>query len=253
MMPFSFILSVFCAVVLISGPSWGQDRITVFAAASLRDALEEVLSEYTAETVVSYAGSGLTARQVTQGAPAEIVILANTLWADWLAQSGHILSDTQVDLLGNTLVVIGPSGSEPLPNAESATLVDRLDGGRLAIGHTQAVPAGIYAREWLTSIGAIQDLTPHLAETENVRAALALVARGDTPLGIVYASDALAEPAVRVVWEVNPDMHSQITYPMAVVAGKDRPEVLDLVDYLQSKHAARIFETFGFLPGLETP
>lgn len=229
------------------GPAMAEDRVTVFAAASLREALDAVLEGSDSPVAVSYSGSGVAARQIAQGAPADIVILANVAWMDWLDQAGRLEPDTRSPLLGNRLVVVGPGQAAPLKSARLDDILARLDGGRMAVGHTDAVPAGIYAKEWMQSTGLWAGLRPHLAETENVRAALALAARGEVVLAVVYASDAMAEDFVDVVWNVDPETHSQIVYPMAVVAGRASASVSEVAALLRSEDAAEIFRAHGFL------
>lgn len=242
------ILAGLCALIFTFGPAWAEDRVTVFAAASLRGALEAVLESHTGEVTVSYGGSGQIARQVAQGAPADVVILANVAWMDWLVAGGSVDPETRIDLLGNRLVLIGPAGAEPMADITSAAVLTRLQGGRLAIGHTQAVPAGIYARIWMETADLWTDLRPHLAETENVRAALALVSRGEAPLGVVYASDAQADPGVGVLARIDPALHPRIVYPMALVGRDPRPQAHSLIDHLQSDRARTVFLSHGFLP-----
>lgn len=204
-------MSLACAAWLAATAGMAEPT-RVFAAASLQGPLDDIAEAWADDVVVSYGGSGAIARQVSQGAPADVVILANTAWSDWLADNGHAPHGAH-GLLSNTLVVIAPAGARPLPDTHPDTILARLDNGRLAMGQHQSVPAGIYAQAWLTTIGAWDILRAHLAETENVRAALALVARGETPLGIVYASDAAATEAVSVVYEIPAGAHPPILYP----------------------------------------
>lgn len=216
----------------------------VFAAASLRDAMEDIAALYPGEVAVSPAGSGLLARQVGAGAPADVVILANTEWMDWLEREGAVNPTRRVALLGNRLVLIGPAGALDLDTVDAGALLDRLDGGRIAIGQTQGVPAGIYGRAWLEAAGLWDALRPHLAQTGNVRAALALVARGEAPLGVVYATDAAAEPGVRVLYEVPEALHDPIIYPAATLTEAGAP----FMAFLQGREARAVFEAQGFVP-----
>lgn len=192
------VFTIICATLASAGAARSDAPVTIFAAASLRGALEAALDGSGIDARVSYGGSGTMARQVAQGAPADVVILANVAWVDWLEENGHIAVSTRTDLLGNRLVLVGPRGAADLGELNADTLLERLDAGRLAVGHTEAVPAGIYAQEWMQAAGFWEALRPQLAETENVRAALALVSRGEVPLGVVYASDAQADPGVRI-------------------------------------------------------
>lgn len=238
------ILCLLVSALIWAGAAQAAQPLTVFAAASLKTALDEVAAGWDGPVVVSYGGSGTIARQVVQGAPADLVVLANTVWMDWLAGQGG-LTGAVVPLLGNRLVVIGAAG-EPL--LEPQDLSDRLGDERLAVGQTLSVPAGIYAKVWLQGVGLWSELAPRLAETENVRAALALVARGETPLGIVYASDAVADPRVRVVYEVPADSHPPIAYPAAVTAYGHQDRAAEFLAYLASDQAMQVFLRNGFLP-----
>lgn len=216
--------------------------MTVFAAASLRGALEEVTADFPASVVLSYGGSGTMARQVASGAPADVVLLANSDWMKWLADEGVEGAGNAQIIARNRLVLIAPAGSVPL--ADPADLPARLGPeGRLAMGQRDAVPAGSYARAWLTHSGLWQRLQRRLAETDNVRAALALVARGDAPLGVVYASDAQAEPEVQTIYEVPAEAHAPITYPAAALTAKGKA----LVDFLTTDAAQAILVDHGFL------
>lgn len=236
------------------GAAIAGDQITVFAAASLKNALDSVVLAYGNTVVVSYGGSAIMARQVAMGAPADVVILANETWMNWLEARNVIAAESRIDLLSNSLVVVAPKGAAgieaPLTGQNFLTRLSLAFGigegeiGRLAIGQTKGVPAGIYARSWLEAAGLWGDVAPHLAEVENVRVALALVARAETPLGVVYASDALAEPRVDVVYKVPRNMHLPIVYPAAWVTANGKP----FLDFLQSSNALSIFENHGFLP-----
>ena len=194
-----------------AGGQAAADPVRVFAAASLQGPLDQIAQTHGAQARISYSGSGTIARQISLGAPADLVLLANTDWAAWLVDQGHVTGPA-VSVLSNRLVVIAPAGAPPLAQADAQTLAARLGTGRLAMGQHMSVPAGQYAQAWLAHIGAWEALRPQLAETENVRAALALVARGEAPLGIVYASDAAASRAVDVVWSISPDSHPPILY-----------------------------------------
>lgn len=220
--------------------------VTIFAAASLQTALKDVIAEYDGDVVVSYGGSGQIARQVAQGAPADVVILANVAWMDWLQENALANVDRRLNLLGNSLVLIAPTGAETMPGVDVQALLEKLAGGRLAIGHTTGVPAGIHGRQWLEKAGFWPVISSHLAETENVRAALALVARGEAPLGIVYATDAMAEKGVVKVYDIPVDMHDPIVYPIALTDTDNGGEASDLMTFILSDAASRIFRSHGF-------
>ncbi|QFT93773.1 Molybdate-binding periplasmic protein precursor [Roseovarius sp. THAF9] len=240
------VFTIICATLASAGAARSDAPVTIFAAASLRGALEAALDGSGIDARVSYGGSGTMARQVAQGAPADVVILANVAWVDWLEENGHIAVSTRTDLLGNRLVLVGPRGAADLGELNADTLLERLDAGRLAVGHTEAVPAGIYAQEWMQAAGFWEALRPQLAETENVRAALALVSRGEVPLGVVYASDAQADPGVRILARIDPDTHAPIVYPMALVTGRDSDGARAVLEHLVSERAEDAFVAHGF-------
>lgn len=228
-----------CLALLFSLPA--RADVTVFAAASLRDVLEEALADIP-DVRVAYGGSGALARQVAAGAPADVILLAHPVWMDWLVEQGAVAAPDAVDVARNSLVLIGPVGSAPMDAVSVPLLFDALQGGRLAMGQRDAVPAGQYAQQWLTRSGAWDALLPQLAETDNVRAALALVATGAAPLGIVYASDALAEPRVAVRWNIDGASHDPIRYVAAALT----PEGRKVIDALTTPQAEAIFIRHGF-------
>ncbi len=226
--------------------------ITVYAAASLKEALDESVAAWRTSgghpVVVSYAASSALARQIEQGAPADVFISADTDWMDYLQQRNLVDVDTRRDLLGNTLVLVAPAGSKT-PDVALEPGVDiagLLDGGRLSLGMTSSVPAGKYARAAFTSLGVWDQVAPHVAESENVRAALMFVARGETPLGVVYGTDARAEPRVRVVGTFPEGSHPAIVYPIARLKGAPQPDSGKLVEWLAGPAAGAIFEERGF-------
>ena len=219
-----------------------QPSVTVFAAASLRGTLDEVARGYDGDVALSFGGSGTMARQIDAGAPADVVLLAAPVWMTWLRDRGAIEADAVVDLLGNSLVLIAPADNNIAP--DPADLAGALGDARLAMGQRDAVPAGIYAREWLEVTGQWEAIAPHLAETDNVRSALALVARAETPLGVVYRTDALAEPQVRIRYDIPPGTHSPITYPAAALTDIGAA----FLAHLQSDDARAVFARHGFKP-----
>ena len=182
------------------------------------------------------------ARQIDAGAPADVVLLAAPVWMTWLRDRGAIEADAVVDLLGNSLVLIAPADNNIAP--DPADLAGALGDARLAMGQRDAVPAGIYAREWLEVTGQWEAIAPHLAETDNVRSALALVARAETPLGVVYRTDALAEPQVRILYDIPQGTHSPITYPAAALTDIGAA----FLAHLQSDDARAVFARHGFKP-----
>jgi len=230
---------------LIAGAAIGEP-LRVFAAASLNDALEDLAEGWSGEVVASYGGSGGIARQIALGAPADVVILANTDWLDWLAEQGVLRAGSMTAVAANRLVLIGPADAPDLERADAPGLIGRLAGRRMAVGQVLSVPAGIYAKEWMQTSDLWEALVPHLAETENVRAALALVERAETPLGVVYASDAQAGH-VRVLHEIDPGLHGPIRYGAAVVDSSSHPEADDFLRFILSDGQA-ILKNYGFLP-----
>lgn len=219
--------------------------VTIFAAASLRGALDAAAQGYAGPVSLSFGGSGTMARQVAAGAPADLVILANMAWMDWLVDrtliAGGPIADTPVYLLQNQLALVATTSSEIDP--DPAHLAQSLSGNRLAMGQRDAVPAGIYARQWLQATGQWDALRDQLAETDNVRAALALVARGDAPLGIVYRTDAAAEAQVRIIHLIPSSLHDPIVYPAAARTDAGRA----FLAHLQSPQSRDIFARAGFV------
>lgn len=231
-----------------------QDRtpLTVFAAASLKESMDEAAAAYQRRTGVpvrvSYAASSALARQIEQGAPADVFFSADLEWMDYLQQRGKLDPAQRRNLLGNRLVLVAPKASAlKVDLGEAGSLATALGQGRLALGQTSSVPAGKYARASLEKLGHWTSVQAKLAESESVRAALMLVARGEAPLGIVYLSDARAEPAVRVVATFPDDSHPPIVYPVAALRGERNARAGALVTWLASPEAAAIFERRGFV------
>lgn len=227
------------------------DRVTVFAAASLTDALGQVAKAWMADTghevVMSFAGSSAIARQVQQGAPADIVISASIAWMDALEASGDLRPDTRRDILGNRLVLIAHGrDAAPVVMDETLDLVGMLGDARLAMALVSSVPAGIYGKAALTSLGLWDDVAPLVAQADNVRAALAFVAQNEAPLGIVYATDAVVQDNVTVIGTFPAHSHDPITYPAAITAQSDSAVAAAFLDYLTSDAARVIWQGFGF-------
>ena len=226
--------------------------LTVFAAASLKGALDEVAAAYAAAghtaPRISYAGTSALARQIEQGAPTDVFLSADTEWMDYVQQRDLIDPTTRRDLLGNTLVLIEPAGggtSLALDDADAWTRI--LSEGRLALARVDSVPAGKYARAALTTLGVWLTLEPHLAQTDDVRQALMFVARGEAPLGIVYRTDAISGAAVRIVASFPPGSHAPIVYPAAAVRREGASgESGAFLDFLRSEAAAAVFRKHGF-------
>lgn len=246
-----------CLLAALGATPLCAGEITVFAAASLKTVLDEIAADYTAESgtqvTLSFAGSSALARHIEQGAPADLFISANSAWMDVLEREGRIVAEARVDLLGNHLALIGPVGQAPIALGPQSDLAARLGDGPLAMALVEAVPAGIYGKAALTHLGLWDDLAPRVAQTDNVRMALALVALGEAPLGITYASDARAEPRVQVLALFPEDSHSPITYPAAPIKGGREAEATAFLTYLKSASARAVFEAGGFLPLVEGP
>lgn len=227
-----------------------QKHITVFAAASLKDVLDDLSYRWRAKTSrgvrISYAGSALLAKQIASGAPADMFISANQEWMTWLRKTGVLAEKDAVALASNRLVLIGDSSAANLPGLDRPeALHARLSETRLAIALTDAVPAGQYAKEALINLGLWDRLAARLAQTDNVRAALSLVAQGQAPLGIVYASDAQADPRVKVISEIPKDTHAQILYPAALMQGAPT-QAAEFLTFLTSCLAKDRFDAYGF-------
>ena len=248
----SVLTRVFAIMLCLwAGGSAAQPTITVFAAASLKTALDAVAEAFQqtshVQISISYAGSSALARQIQNGAPAQVFISANSAWMDVLESEGLIEAGSRKDILGNRLVLIAAPGvSVPAPIEPGADLVDLLGQDRLATALVNAVPAGIYAKEALNTLGLWSDLQPKLAQTDNVRAALRLVALGETPFGIVYRSDALADQRVRIVAEFAAPLHSPIRYPAAIMSGQSDEEATSFLNFLSSAAALDLFRQNGF-------
>ena len=249
----SFLALLLIAVSLAPTAARAQDDagLTVFAAASLKEALDEAAAAYRRQTGVpvrvSYAASSALARQIEQGAPADVFFSADLEWMDYLQKRNRLDVATRRSLLGNRLVLIAPRASKAQVDLKRpATLLAALGDGRLAVGQTRTVPAGKYAKASLESLSLWNGVRPRLAESESVRAALMLVARGETPLGIVYASDAKAEPDVRVVATFPEDSHPPIVYPVAALRGARAAQAARFVRWLASPAADALFTKRGF-------
>jgi molybdate transport system substrate-binding protein len=233
-------------------PATAQDTLTVFAAASMRNALDDVDAAFTKangiRVVASYAASSALAKQIAQGAPADIFVSANIKWMDFLAGKKLINPDTRVNLLGNALVLIAPKDSklDHVPIAKGFDIAKLAGDGRIAVADVRAVPAGLYAKAALQSLGAWETAEPKLAQAENVRATLAYVARGETPIGIVYSTDAKVEPKVKIVGAFPADSHPPIVYPVAVTAASHNAMAARYVSFLKTSQAKAIFEKYGF-------
>lgn len=238
----------------VSQVAIAQEKVTVFAAASLTNALQDIAAQYEkgkdVKVVSSFASSSTLARQIDQGAPADLFISADQQWMDFAIDKKAMVADTRITLLGNDLVLVAAKDSKiDKVNIDKKTdWKALLNGGRLAVGDPDHVPAGIYAKEALQKLGAWDELSPLMARANDVRAALALVERDEAPLGIVYGSDAVASKKVKVVGIFPADSHKPVEYPMAIVKDKQTPAVKAFYDYLRTPEAVAIFTRYGFTP-----
>jgi len=225
-------------------------EVLVFAAASTTEALNEAAEMFarTGEDRVRgvFAGSSILAKQIENGAPADLYLSAYPAWMDYLEASGHIVAATRRDLFANRLVVITREDSEPKTLDLKADLIAALGEGRLAMGDPDHVPAGIYARQALEAMGWWPALEARLVRTADVRIALQHVARGEAPLGIVYASDATSIDGVRVAGEIAPRLHAPIRYTIALVAGRDNESARRFIEFLVTPEMAELFRRRGF-------
>ena len=236
------VLSLVCVQVALAQQA--RPKVMVFAAASLKSVLDDVAAQYeAADVIISAAGSSALARQIEFGAPADVYISAHPQWVAYLAKRDFIDRDTAVPVASNALSVIAPAAS-----SASGAWQDQIGQGRLALAHTQAVPAGVYARAALEHFELWERAAPTVVQTDHVRAALALVARGEVPLGIVYATDVRAAQ-VRVLTQLPAESHPSISYvaaPLRSVAQFDAAQ--EFVTYLASGAGQEHFQNHGFLP-----
>ena len=248
--PCPMLVAIALATASLPPPALAQE-ITVFAAASLKNALDDVNAAFVRQTgikmVASYAASAALMKQIENGAPADVLVSADLDWMDYGARNKLISNDTRADLLGNRLVLIAPGESSlsEVSIGPGFDLTKLAGNGRIVIGDARAVPAGRYAKAALEKLGAWRSAERKLAMTENVRAALTLVARGEAALGIVYATDARVEPKVKIVGIFPADSHPAIVYPVALTATAG-PAAARYLAYLCSPAAGAVFEGYGF-------
>src|SRR5215831_17153088 len=233
-------------------PAVAEDKtLTVFAAASMKNALDDIDAAFTAKTGVkvnaSYAASSTLAKQIEQGAPADVFISADTDWMDYAVSKGTINDATRVNLLGNSIVLIAPKDSkiEQITIGPGFDLAKLAGDGKIATGDVTSVPVGKYAKAALEKLGAWTAAEPKFAMAESVRAALTLVARGEAAIGIVYSTDAKVEPGVKVIGTFPADSHPPIIYPVAATSTA-KPETTSYLTFLRSMAAKNIFEKYGF-------
>ncbi len=266
MRPFLFIagipwhvLLVLIAFVALAGSPARAEDITVFAAASLKNAIDQVVKTWPgreeAPVVLSFAGTAALARQIEAGAPADIFLAANVDWMDRLERQGLIVPDSRIDIAGNRLVLVAAAAAASGRDDIGAVEIDRAfdlarrlgPDGRLAMALVQAVPAGIYGRAALENLGLWSSVVERVVETDNVRAALTMVAIEEAPIGVVYATDARVEPRVGVIGRFPASSHPPIRYPGAVTATSTNPAAAAFLAHLASDEARWVFEAHGFL------
>jgi molybdate transport system substrate-binding protein len=235
-----------------SSAAFAQDKsLTVFAAASMKNALDDVDAAYTAKTgikiVASYAASSVLAKQIEQGAPADVFVSADTDWMDYAITKKAINQPTRINLLGNSIVLIAPKDSTVtnVTIGQGFDLAKLAGAGKIATGDVSSVPVGKYAKAALEKLGAWDAAAPKFAMAESVRAALTLVARQEAVLGIVYSTDAKVEPGVKIVGTFPAESHPPIIYPVAATTTA-KTEATDYLAFLRTSAAKAIFEKYGF-------
>jgi molybdate transport system substrate-binding protein len=250
-----FIISrYFCiiAIAFLSTAFYARaESVNVFAAASMKTALDDAAglwkSQSGKDVVAAYGSTGTLAKQIAEGAPADIFISADLAWMDDVASKNLIKPESRKNLVGNTLVLIAAAGTDlKIDLARGSNLVSALGSEKLAVGDVKSVPAGKYAKAALENLGLWASVEPNLVMQENVRSALALVARGEARLGIVYGSDAVAESKVAVIDSFPEASHAPILYPAALVAASANPDAESFLAFLFSREAQFIFQANGF-------
>lgn len=248
-----FAIFALLAALFAAQPTPAQDNatLTVFAAASLRNALDDFNAQYTKATGIkvtaSYAATSALAKQLESGAPADVFISADLKWMDYAIEKKLVNAGTRVNLLGNELVMIAPKDSklDKMAIAKGFDIVKLAGDSRIAVADVKAVPAGRYAKAALESLGVFAAAEPKLAQAENVRAALAYVSRGETAIGIVYATDAKADPGVKIVGAFPDGSYPPVTYPVAATPAA-KPITAKYLEMLRSPAARATFEKHGF-------
>ncbi|MEO8847209.1 MAG: molybdate ABC transporter substrate-binding protein [Casimicrobiaceae bacterium] len=247
------LLTALCvaAIAVIVSPCAISADVTVFAASSLKEAMDAQAKQFEAATgskvIVSYGGSSTLAKQVEGGAPADLFISADIAWMDYIDQRHLLAAGSRVTLLRNTLVLIAPAASKSaIKIAPGFDLAAALGSDKLAMASPDSVPAGRYGKSALEKLGVWTSVEKKVARAENVRAALALVSRGEAPFGIVYSTDAFADKGVRIIDTFGAGTHPPIVYPAAILATSHSAAAKPLLEYLQSPAARATWEQFGF-------
>lgn len=235
----------------LTAPAAAAEPVTIFAAASLKNALDAANAEWRKETAkatrASYAASSALAKQIENGAPVDVFISADLAWMDYLAKKNLIRTETRANFLGNRLVLVAPTATaRPVALQPGVDLAALVGPGKLAMGDVTSVPAGKYGKAALETLGAWAGVQNKIAGTESVRAALLLVARGEAPYGIVYQTDAAAEPGVALVGTFPENTHPPILYPIALIAASKNADAAAYLRFLQSDKAAVFFTAQGF-------
>jgi len=240
-----------CGTLTVPAQSQGEEGPIVFAAASLKNALDDINAEWQKETgkkvVISYAASSALAKQIEQGAPAQMFISADLDWMNYLADKKLINPESQSNLLANRIVLIAPKDHpKTIEIKPGFDLAGFLGDGRLAMANVTSVPAGKYGKAALEKLNVWASVTGKVAQADNVRAALLFVSRGEAAAGIVYQTDAAADPNVKILGIFPEDTHPPIIYPVALTAGASHPDAAVFLDYLKSAKAKPLFEAQGF-------
>ncbi|MDQ0134602.1 molybdate transport system substrate-binding protein [Neorhizobium galegae] len=245
------VAAAFVSLASFAAPAGAQEKVTVFAAASMKNALDNANKGWAAqggrEVIVSYAASSALAKQIESGAPADIFISADLDWMMYVSDRKLVKEDTRFNWLGNSIVLVAAKdAAKPVDIAPGLDLAGLLKGGRLAMGEPSAVPAGKYGKASLEKLGLWSSVEKSVATAESVRAALAFVSRGEAPYGIVYQTDAAADPGVAIVGTFPADTHPPIIYPIAILSESKSTDAAAYLDYLKSAKAAPFFEKEGF-------
>lgn len=245
------ISAIWLGAAALSTPAAAAEKVTVFAAASLKDALDAANTAWAKESgkeaIASYAASGALAKQIENAAPADVFISADLNWMDYVAEKKLIKTDTRSNLLGNRLVLVAENGKQkPVEIKSGFDLAGLLGDGKLAMGEPKSVPAGKYGQTALDKLGVWKSVEAKVAYAESVRAALAFVSRGEAPYGIVYQTDAAADKGVAIVGTFPADSHPPIIYPIALLAESKNPDAAAYLDFLKSDKAAPFFTAQGF-------
>lgn len=239
------------SIGLSAGAAKAQDKVTVFAAASMKNALDNADKAWSAEAgkqvTASYAASSALAKQIESGAPADVFISADLDWMKYVSEKKLIKEDTKTNWLANRIVLVAPKDkATPVDVKPGFDLAGLLHGGKLAMGEPNSVPAGKYGKAALEKLGSWTEVEKSVAGAESVRAALALISRGEAPFGIVYQTDAAADPGVAIVGTFPEDTHPPIVYPIAILSDSKSPDAAAYVEFLKSAKAAPFFEKEGF-------